>query len=291
MHSLIVYDKAVRNVIHEGFEVHRLAHDCLFTEGPVWNREGYYLFSDIPAGTIYRIAPGKEKEVFFELERPSGKDFNQDQWGSNGLAYDGDGTLLICQHGAHCVSRLNGEGYRPFITSFDQRPLNSPNDIVVHSNGTIFFSDPPYGLKGTTLDPSLFQAGSRVYYHRDGVLNVLCEEYQYPNGVCLSPDHDKLYICSSKPFENFISVYDTSTLQKIEEWKGETSDGIKCDRKGNLYLCTRSGILLLDPQGRRLCLITLPSIPANCCWGGTNGNDLLVTARENVYLITNLQKE
>jgi gluconolactonase len=127
-----------------------------------------------------------------------------------------------------------------------------------------------------------------VYCFNNGELELINDSYQYPNGVCLSPGENILYICSNKPFEKFISAYDASSNQFIKIFAEENSDGIKCDREGNVYLCNKDGIIILNEKGERLALIQLPTIPANICWGGDGGNDLFITARENIFLIRGL---
>jgi gluconolactonase len=170
-----------------------------------------------------------------------------------------------------------------------ERPFNSPNDIVVHQDGTLFFSDPPYGLKEQKLQPQNFQSLAAIYCWRGGKLTLVTDRYQYPNGVCLSPDEKSLYTCSNKLFENFILEFDAATLEFKREVAKENSDGIKCDGKGNLYLCTKEGIIIINTKGERLAKINLETIPANACWGGAQLNDLFITARNNIFLIKNLQ--
>jgi gluconolactonase len=118
---------------------------------------------------------------------------------------------------------------------------------------------------------------------------MICDKYQYPNGVCLSPDHKLLYICSNKPFEKFVSLYNADNNQYIKTFIEENSDGIEPDRRGNIYLCNKDGLIIVSPEGERLALIQLPTIPANICWGGPDLNDLFITARQNVFLIPGLQ--
>lgn len=289
--SLTLYDDAVSDFLNTGFEIETLANDCLFTEGPVWNREGFYLFSDITANTVYKLEPGKPKEIFIAnsgTDSPDDELLKPDQVGSNGLAYDAESNLLVCRHGSHQVAKWNGSRLLPFLSNYNGRPFNSPNDLVVHPDGSVFFSDPPYGLKDGKLNPEVFQPKGAVYCYRNGALRLFCDQYQYPNGVCLSPDASELYVCSNKPFENFISVYDAATLNLKRLLARENSDGITCDLHGNVYLCNRDGLLILNSQGKRLALIALSTVPANCCWGGAEGKDLLITARENVFRLRNL---
>lgn len=291
--SLTVYQQTVFDFINEDFEIETLLDDCLFTEGPLWNKEGFYLFSDIPANSIYKIVPGNKKQIYL-INSGSADTFNlhlnSNQTGSNGLAYNIDGGLLICQHGGHGIAIYKGEKIQPFINSYKSKPLNSPNDLVVHSTGKIYFSDPPYGLKDGKLNSETFQPVAGVYCWQNRELTIVCQTYSYPNGVCLTPDEKAVYICSNKPFEKYISEYDIATHAFKKIFSEENSDGIKCDRKGNVYLCNKDGIIVLDKEGKRLALLSLPAIPSNICWGGEHLNDLFITARENIFLIRHLQK-
>ncbi|RYY82324.1 MAG: hypothetical protein EOO15_23200 [Chitinophagaceae bacterium] len=163
-----------------------------------------------------------------------------------------------------------------------------PNDIVVDRKGTVFFSDPPYGLKDQQLRPDLRQEEAAFYCWRDGELTAFCKEYRFPNGLCLSPNEQLLYVCSSKPFERRLLAYDAATLELQRVVAEENCDGIKCDSSGRLWLCTREGIIILNEDGQRLARIVLEKEPANCCWGGPDRNHLFVTAREHVYCLSGL---
>jgi gluconolactonase len=291
--SLTVYKNEIFNFINKDFEIETLADDCLFTEGPVWNPSGFYLFSDIPANCIYRIETGKKKEVFLAnsgTDNPNDPDLKPDQVGSNALAYDANADLLICQHGNHAIAKFSEQKVEPLVASYQSRKLNSPNDFILHEDGRLYFSDPPYGLKDGKLNPEKFQPLAGVYCLQDGALKLICDKYQYPNGVCLSPDGSVLYICSNKPFEKFICRYDTKTDAFMDIFSEENSDGIECDRAGNIYLCNKDGLIILNKKGERIALIKLPTVPANICWGGREGSDLFITARENIFFIPSLQR-
>lgn len=291
--SLKIYNNSVFDFINKDFEIETLADDCLFTEGPVWNREGFYLFSDIPANCIYKISEGEAREIYLENSgtyNPNDPDLKPGQTGSNALAYDRDGSLLICRHGSHDIAKYDGKRMESFIDSYKGKPLNSPNDFILHSEGRLYFSDPPYGLKDGKLNPQKFQPLAGVYCWKKAEMELICDKYQYPNGVCLSKDQKVLYICSNKPFEKFISAFNTSGHQFIKIFAEENSDGMEVDRYDNVYLCNKDGLIILDRKGERLALIQLPTIPANVCWGGKGMNDLFITARENIFLIKNLQK-
>ena len=293
MHSsLTIFKDEVFDCIHQDYSIEVLSDDCRFTEGPVWNEDDQsFLFSDITANCIYKISANETKQIYLSNSGTNNMfdpDLKTDQSGSNGLAYDNNKNLLICRHGSHDVALFDGNKVVPLINNFRGKPFNSPNDIVVSKSGTIYFSDPPYGLKSGKLFPSKYQVKSGVYAYRDHELVLVSDKYQYPNGVCLSSDQSVLYVCSNKPFEKFISMYDSVSF----EYKGilaeENSDGMKIDAYGNFFLCSSEGIIILNKEGERTALIRLPSTPANACWGGKNGKDLLVTAREHVYLIKQL---
>lgn len=290
--SIRIYTPGAADQLNPDFELRLLASGFRFTEGPVYLPSGSYLFSDIPANCIYAIGDDGQASIYLEqsgTSRPDHPDLNADQPGSNGLARESGGALLICQHGGHAVARYHEGELRPYIASYGGRPFNSPNDLVLHSNGSLFFSDPPYGLKGGKLNPAAYQPVAGVYRWIEDELQLVCDSYQYPNGVCLSPDETELFICSNKPFEKRVSVYDAATLAFRRIAAEENGDGIETDPAGNLYLCNREGLLILDPRGERLALIELPTVPANCCWGGEGGKDLFITARENLFLARQLR--
>lgn len=295
MHPFLkVYHDSVFDFLNNDFEIETWANDCLFTEGPVWSKEGFYLFSDITANCIYKIVNANRKEVYLAnsgTNEPHDTSLKPDQIGSNGLAYDWDGKLLVCRHGSHEIAKYDGQELETFINSYHGKPLNSPNDLILHRDGRLYFSDPPYGLKDGKSDPEKFQPLAGVYCWKAGELKLVCDKYQYPNGVCLSNDQTRLYICSNKPSEKFISVYKTSDDTFLNFFAEENSDGIEVDKHDNVYLCNKDGLIILNAKGERMALIELATIPANICWGGENMNDLFITARENIFLIRNLQKD
>lgn len=291
MQPLTVIKEELKQYINTDFELELLDDQCAFSEGPIWNAEGYYLFSDIPSNIISKIIPGEAKEVY--LANSGCSDPMQAElprmMGSNGLAYL-DKDLLICQHGDHGLARYNGEELKPFLSTYKNRKLNSPNDIVVHSNQTIFFSDPPYGLKDQKLNAEKYQPVAGFYCWREGELQLFSDAYQYPNGVCFSPGQQYVYTCSNKPFEAFVLEFDAYTLQLKRTVCKENSDGIETDPHGNFYLCNKDGMLIINQRGERIGLIQLPTVPANCCWGGKELKDLFICARQNIFFVKNLLK-
>lgn len=292
MHPLTIFQSSLSDFIRKDFELELLDDTCLFSEGPVWNQSGYYLFSDISSNIINKIIPGEVKEVYIThsgCEDEASAELPR-MMGSNGLAYHTDGKLLVCRHGNHDVACYDGHRLLPYITTYNGKPLNSPNDIVVHQNGQVFFSDPPYGLKNQKINSEKYQPLAGFYCWREGKLELMWNKMLYPNGVCLSTNQESLYACSNKPFEANILEFDVGTLA-FKRVVGEyNSDGIKCDQRGNLYLCNKDGIIIINGNGEKLGLIQLPTIPSNICWGGKEGRDLFITARQNIFLIRDLQK-
>ena len=285
--ALTLFSAAFETDINVDFEIALLDNTCSFSEGPAWSKDGYYLFSDIPENVICAIAPGMQKKVYLDRSGCTlqDKSFLSEQTGSNGLTFDSQGQLYICQHGNGSVAVLRNGKIEPLVQEYHGRRFNSPNDLVLHPNGTIFFTDPPYGLKDGVLAPEFGQPKAGLYSFREGRLELISEAFKYPNGVCFSPDRSMLYCCSNKPSEKFILMFDAVTGEPLGTLCKENSDGIKCDRRGNLWLCTKEGIVVIDNSGVRLAQIALPTVPANCCWGGAEGSDLLITARENIFLI------
>jgi gluconolactonase len=241
-----------------------------FTEGPVWLPQGKLLFSDIPADRIYAVEAGS-KSVFRE---PSGR--------SNGLTLDRENRLLAAEHQNRRVSRTEKDGTITVLAdSYDGKRLNSPNDLIVRSDGVIFFTDPPYGGHGSEL------GFNGVYaIHPDGTLKLLVNDFYRPNGLTLSPDEKILYIADSE--KDFIRAYDLApdaTLSNPRQFcRCPGPDGIKTDTNGNIWATAADGVRIIAPNGSLLHTIAFPEQPANCAFG-EDGRTLFVTARTSVYKV------
>ena len=256
-----------------------IAEAFQFTEGPVWHPEGYLLFSDIPADTIYRYMPGGEPEPFLT---PSGN--------SNGLTFDRAGRLLACEHGGRRVSRMAADGTMETLADrYDGKQLNSPNDIVVQSGGAVFFTDPPYGI-----DPDPGEQGFNGVYRLDpdGSVTLLNREMNRPNGLALSLDESVLYVDDSRnrhvlayPLNADLGVGEPAVLLDMNVEAPGGPDGMKADSEGNLYVTGPGGIWVATPEGEHLGTIEFPQAPANLCFGGEDYRTLFVTARTGLYSI------
>lgn len=250
-----------------------------FTEGPVWHPEGYLLWSDIPPGIIYRWSEGQGRTVWRE---PSGH--------SNGLTLDRQGRLIACEHGNRRVSRTEADG--TVVTLADRyqgKRLNSPNDVVVKSDGSIYFTDPPYGVQDQDRELD-FQGVYRIA--PDGTLTLLVKDFDKPNGLAFSPDEKTLYIDdSARKHIRAFDVLPDGTLAngrvfaEMDATKPGSPDGLKVDVNGNVYCTGAGGLNVFDPTGRWIGLIEFPEIPANVAWGGPDYTWLFITARTSVYRV------
>jgi len=244
-----------------------------FTEGPAWHAKGILLFSDIPANRIYRWEEGKEPTVFRE---PSNN--------SNGLAFDSQGRLLACEHGARRVTRTEADGTVTVLADkIEGKRLNSPNDLALAADGSIYFTDPPYGVKYEDRELD-FQGVYRV--SPGGKLALLVKDLGRPNGIGLSPDGKRLYVDDSEARTVYVydvqgdgSVANGRLLINLGLHGTRVCDGLKVDVEGNLYVTGTDAVYVVSPEGRLLAKIGCPGQCTNCCFGGVDGKTLFVTSR------------
>jgi gluconolactonase len=264
-----------------------------FTEGPLWSPEGALLFSSPNTNVIYRWdATTGAVTVFNAKSGYTGADIGRfGQPGSNGLAFDPEGRLVMCQHGNRRVLRVNPHGDTTVLAdSYQGKRLNSPNDLVFRSDGTLFFTDPPFGLPGTFDDPDRELDFSGVFRVRDGEVSLVTDELEGPNGIAFSPDERYLYVGNWDPRLKVVLRYEVDAggpgevLFDMTDAPGDDAiDGIEVDRDGNLFVCGPGGIWVLSPEGEQLGLLKLPEAPHNLAWGDEDGRTLYVTALTGVY--------
>ena len=249
-----------------------------FTEGPVWYR-GALLFSDVTANTVYRWTPDGKTTAFI---KPSGH--------ANGLAVDTSGHLLLAQHEG-TVGRWDGRAITTLVRSYGGKRLNSPNDLAVASNGTIYFTDPPYGVDREARELSF----SGVYrLSPNGDLTLLTKALSRPNGIGLSPNDSTLYVNDSE--RTLVWAYDIADNGGIEnrhrfaaprdDGAEGTTDGLEVDANGNVYTTGPGGIWVYGPNGTQRARIAVPKPPTNLAFGGADRTVLFITARPHVYRVS-----
>ena len=274
------------DIMPKSSKLEKIATGFMFTEGPVWDAsQGCLFFSDIPANKIRKWTKAKGAEL---IREPSGK--------SNGLTIDKQGRLIACEHANRRVSRTEKDGIIVTIADkYNGKKLNSPNDVIVKSDGSIYFTDPPYGLTaefgklGEQEQP--FQGVYRL--SADGkTLTLLIDDFDKPNGLAFSPDESLLYIDDTARVH--IRVFDvqpdgTITNGRIfadldSDAEGSV-DGMKIDSEGNAYVTGPGGVSILDPAGKKLGIIEMPEVSANVAWGEDDWKTLFITASSSVYKI------
>ena len=298
-------DPAIDAVIPQNAKIYKLAEGFQFTEGPVWiNDGGYLLFSDPNANTIYKFKPAPggamnstagELSVFRTPSGYSGADIAEySQPGSNGLTLDPQGRLTIDEHGNHRVTRLEKNGSLTVLANtFEGKRLNSPNDLVYRSDGTLFFTDPPFGLPKFFDDPRKALPFSGVFSIHKGKLQLASKDFIGPNGIAFSPDEKYLYVGNWDEKKKVVMRYEAQpdgTLRHGElffdmTWApGEDAiDGIKVDQRGNLYVSGPGGLWILSPEGKHLGTVIAPKHPHNMAWGDEDGKTLYLAAQSGLY--------
>lgn len=287
-------------IVPANAKLFKLAEGFRFTEGPVWQRErARLLFSDPNANRIYAYdAEQATLSVFREHSGYAGADIaDYGQPGSNGLTIDRAGRLTINQHGNRRVVRVETDGRLGIVADrYQGRRLNSPNDLVVKSDGSVYFTDPPFGLPKFFDDPRKELDFSGVYRARGGAVTLLTRELKGPNGIAFSPDEKFLYVDNWDPQRKVVlrfAVNDDGTLGASEVFADMTAeipgdealDGMKVDQRGNLYVSAPDGLRIYAPDGRHLGTITAPRPIHNFAWGGAEGRTLYLCARDRLYRI------
>jgi gluconolactonase len=286
-------------LVPEGARIERLAEGFAWTEGPQWRSSGgYLLFTDIPKNTVYQWSEDDGIQVFLRPAGYLGSDPPGRELGSNGLAFDAEDRLILADHGNRQVARLDEENYTRVTLAdrFEGRRLNSPNDLAIRSNGDIYFTDPPYGLRGLNEDPNKELDFNGVFrLTPDGELSLLTREISFPNGIAFSPDERTLYVASSDRERPIWMAYDVLEDGSIDNGRlffdashllggGRRGlpDGMAVDQHGNLFATGPGGVLVLSPDGRHLGTIETGQPTANCAFGD-DGSTLYITA--NMYLL------
>ncbi len=288
-------DPAIDELLAEDAKIQVLAGGFTWCEGPVWISDpagGHLLFSDIPRNSIYRWSQAGGIELFMQPSGYTGVSYYGLEPGSNGLAVDSQGRLLACEHGDRRLSILTkGGGKRTLVDAFEGRRLNSPNDLVLHSNGAIFFTDPPYGLPERAEDPRRELDFCGIFrLDPSGTLALLTKQLARPNGIGLSPDQKTLYVAQSDP-QNAIwmsfPVNDDLTLGEGKTFYDATDqvghlpglpDGLCVAASGHIWASGPGGIYVFTPEGKLIGRLLTGQRTSNCTLGGPDAKTLYITA-------------
>ena len=296
--SVVRADPALNEIVPAGATVEKVAGGFKFTEGPIWIHEGYLLFSDIPNNAIMKWTPDGKVSVFM---KPSGyrgtAPFKGPESGSNGLTLDKQGRLTIAEHANRRVTRLEKDGTLTVLAEkYEGKRLNSPNDLVWARDGSLYFTDPPYGLQTQSDQDALKELPfNGVFRLANGRLQLLIKDLSRPNGIAFSPDEKYLYIAVSDPIKKVWMRYDVKPDGTVANGKvffdasasreEGLPDGMKVDQEGNVYGTGPGGVWVFSPAGKHLGTIKPPEVPANCGWGDADGKTLYMTARTGLYRI------
>jgi len=294
-----------QKILPENVAVRKLATGMGFVEGPVWfrakspDRPGYLIFSDIP---------GNELKLWTEADGL--KTFRKPSHAANGNTQDAQGRLVTCEQWARCLTRREPDGtVVTLVDNYQGKKFNSPNDVAIKSDGTIWFTDPPYWVpsgekrelarqlvfrvdfpKVAATGPSTSPATGPAPAAALGTATMVAEDFEMPNGICFSPDEKKLYI-SDTGGPHHVRVFDVqpdNTLANGRVFavidKG-APDGIRVDSDGRLYAACGDGVHIFTPEGKLILKILVPETPANCTFGGPDGRTLFMTARNSLYAV------
>tara|TARA_B100001750_G_scaffold137570_1_gene109508 strand:- start:1893 stop:2777 length:885 start_codon:yes stop_codon:yes gene_type:complete len=283
--TIEIHDDRFTSIVDQTVSLNVVASNFDFIEGPIWNHiDNHLIFSDMPGNKMRKWTSENGIEIFRD---PSNM--------ANGNAYDNQGRLVTCEHATSQVTRTEKDGTISILASkYDNKELNSPNDIIVSSNNTIYFTDPSFGRMeyyGVPREPELDYRG--VYrIDPDGTLTLLADDFDQPNGLCLSMDESKLFV--NDTMRNHIRIFDISsngslingnvwaTLSGTEDG---VADGMKIDSNQNLYSCGPGGIHVFNSDSTLLGIIKTPEHVANFIWGEKDLKTLFITASTSLYSI------
>jgi len=282
-------------LVPPGATIEKLADGFVFVEGPVWDsRTSRLYFSDIPGNTIYTWSEADSVQPFVESWYDGSMEERR-SWGPNGLTFDAQGRLIVSDHGRRQITRIEPDGsYTAVAAEFEGLRLNSPNDVVIGSDGTLYFTDPPFGLAEQDTSTLKELAFNGVYRLTPaGSLEVISREQSRPNGIVLSPDESTLYVSNADAAHAAWIAYELSAAGVINsrvffDATGQPGmglpDGLKVDREGNLFATGPGGVWVFGPDATHLGTISVEEAPANLAWGD-DGNSLYFTARRGLYRI------
>jgi gluconolactonase len=293
--SVVRLDPALDAIVPQNATIEKIADGFKFIEGPLWFPEGHLWFSDVVGNVVRQWSPSGVTEIL----RPGGADKPNAPEGSyigpNGMIADRDRAVLLCQHGNRRIARITKDRQvSTYIDRFEGKRLNSPNDLVYKSDGSLYFTDPPYGLPGQDQDPAKELKFNGVYRFANGKLQAIVRDLTRPNGIALSPDEKVLYVANSDEKRKLWMRYDVQPDGSVangrvfydvtSQTENGLPDGMKVDSNGNVYATGPGGVWIFSPEGKHLGTIKPAETPANCGWGD-DGKTLYITATTGLYRI------
>ena len=304
--EVVKIDPSLDKIIFLGTKLEKLATGFQFTEGPAWHPDGFLVFSDPNTNVIYSYKPENGNvEIYRTKSGYAGINIGEyHQAGSNGLTFDKEGRLIVCQHGERRVIRVEKKGPVTVLAdNYEEKRLNSPNDLVLRSDGTLFFTDPPYGLPKAFSDERKETPHSGVYAVINDKVKLLSTDLKGPNGIAFSPDEKYLYVSNW----DITDIHNTKVIMRYEVAKDgslsngkvffdmnktddeDALDGLKIDTEGNVFCSGPDGIWIISPEGKYLGRIKTPEHAANMAWGD-DGHSLYICASAGLYKIKLLTK-
>jgi gluconolactonase len=293
--NIVRLDPAFDLLVPRDAQIEKVAGGFQFTEGPLWRPEGRLWFSDVVGNVVRSVTPSRQVEVRIQnaggqTDAPPGSFI-----GPNGMIADKDGNVLLCQHANRRIVLVARDlRITPYLEKFEGKRFNSPNDLVYRSDGSLYFTDPPYGLLKQDDDVAKELKFNGVFRYAGGNLQVVIKDLTRPNGIAFSPDGQTLYISNSDEKRRIWMRYDVGADGSVSngrvfadvtaEKEEGLPDGMKVDSQGNVYGTGPGGVWVFSADGRHLGTIKPPEIPANCNWG-YGGKTLYITARTSVYRI------
>ncbi len=294
--SVVRLDPALDALIPPSAKIEKLAGGFGFIEGPLWFPAGYLWFSDVTGNVVRQWSPdGKIVEIL----RPGGGENPAAPAGSfigpNGMVHGANDVVLLCQHSnRQIVSIAKDHSVTPLITKYQGKRFNSPNDLVYRSDGSLYFTDPPYGLLKQDDDPAKEIKFNGVFRYNNGKVTAVIQDLTRPNGIAFSPDEKILYISNSDEKHKVWMAYDVQPDGTVangrvfadvtSETENGLPDGMKVDSQGNVYGSGPGGIWVFSAAGKHLGTIKPGETPANCNWGD-DGKSLYITAQTGLYRI------
>jgi gluconolactonase len=295
--EIVEADAGLHDIVPPDAKMEKIAGGFPFTEGPVWAKAGYLLFSSPNTNVIYRWSPQGKIELFRAKSGYSGFDIGEyRQPGSNGLTFDRNGRLTICQHGNRRIIRVEPRGNTTVLADrYNGKRFNSPNDLLYRSDGSLYFTDPPFGLPRMFEDERKELPFSGVFRVKNGDVTLLTDELRGPNGIAFSPEERYLYVGNWDLRHKVVMRYVVNadgTLGRgtifcdLTAAPGDDAiDGVKVDQAGNVYVCGPGGVWIFSDRGTHLGTIHMPEAPHNLAWGDDDGRTLYLTAETSVYRI------